>query len=261
MTEGSVNSIMEPDTVSECKTVPLGEEVGEEEEEEEGNEGSFKAQNLEQNGELNLDEESTHVGSRFNFSLVHPSFHPIRSKGYTSASTSGQTSEYMYTSYSSDANTVSTNNMDYVLFPEDFAPLCDEEFNDSELCTAIPHRHNSSSSDSPSLNGRSFHPDTSLNHMQELDTVFNERRAGFPWKLATADRNSTDIKAGNANRNNGDCYDSSRRGSEGDVVEDVIDDEREPTGGEVNDSYVGQEEVEREREERHRDSEDEAESS
>lgn len=141
--------IADPDAVSE-KTF-RGEEAETEEaeiEEIDDNVESIQEQEMKEN---HLDDDSIHVGTSSTFNCVLPRFCLTRSKGYTSASTSGQTSEYMYTSYSSDANTVSTSNMENVLFPDDSAPFCDEVFVCDEMCEEDFQKQNSLSTNSPVL--------------------------------------------------------------------------------------------------------------
>jgi len=138
LTEVRNSDIIEPDAVSDCQTVPLEdeniveEEDDEEEEEEEvkeaSSEGLFPEENVSSEGEkeTDVDEETMCAKDRFSISPSHMTFHSMKVRGCSSTSTCGQTSDYLCTSYSSGANTVSTNNMDYLLFPEDFSSILDD---------------------------------------------------------------------------------------------------------------------------------------
>ena len=137
-TDFSKSDLTEQDAVSDCQTVPLEEEtIVEEEEVKEAistspfteENSSLTSSSLSSGGrgkkEIDFDEDMCAKDS-FAFCHPHPTFHPMKVRGCSSTSTCGQTSDYVCTSYSSGANTVSTNNMDYVLFPEDFSSAPDD---------------------------------------------------------------------------------------------------------------------------------------
>ena len=126
LTTESVTEVLDSDTVSESKTVPLGEEMTEQANQDVDSVDYFKGDKSAQDSSKEAHipeyyrEESRFAPTHF----PHLRFYPMKTPGDSSASTLG-TSDYMCTSYSSTANTVSSNNMDYVLFPEDYSPLSD----------------------------------------------------------------------------------------------------------------------------------------